>query len=74
MQSVQRVLGRTKLFANNYRSFAAATTFKHADLSIEEAKIRKIKPTTLNGQPFGKIFTDHMFVCDWTKEEGWAAP
>ncbi|EGD72457.1 branched-chain-amino-acid aminotransferase [Salpingoeca rosetta] len=28
-------------------------------------------PTTL---AFGKQFADHMLVCDWSKEEGWAAP
>jgi|TARA_B110000285_G_scaffold144214_1_gene161102 branched-chain amino acid aminotransferase len=72
MHSINKVLGR-KLFANNYKQFSAAT-FRATDLTIDQAEIRKIKPFTLNKVPFGTMFTDHMLMCDWTKEDGWAAP
>ena len=24
--------------------------------------------------PFGVHFSDHMLICEWTKEEGWKSP
>ncbi len=40
------------------------------DIKIERAEKLKVKPdpSTLG---FGKVFTDYMFVMDYTKEEGW---
>ncbi len=31
----------------------------------------KAKPADENKLGFGRIFTDHMFLMDWTKEDGW---
>ena len=41
-----------------------------------EIKIQKIaqpavKPTDESKLGFGKIFTDHMFLMDWTQDRGW---
>ncbi|MBQ9468031.1 MAG: branched-chain amino acid aminotransferase [Clostridia bacterium] len=31
----------------------------------------KMKPTDEGKLGFGRVFTDHMFVCEWNKGEGW---
>ena len=28
----------------------------------------------LKGLKFGHEFSDHMLLCNWTKEEGWGVP
>lgn len=40
------------------------------DIKITKAAVLKEKPdpSTLG---FGKIFTDHMFVMDFSREQGW---
>lgn len=40
-------------------------------VTIEEAKTKKMKPAKGTALGFGKYFTDHMFVMDWTIEDGW---
>lgn len=40
------------------------------EIQVHESKSLKEKPqTALLG--FGKHFTDHMFICDWSTEKGW---
>ena len=39
-------------------------------ITIEEAKRKKEKPFHGESLGFGKYFTDHMFVMDWSKEKG----
>lgn len=41
------------------------------DLRIELTKTPKAKPQDETKLGFGKIFTDHMFMMDFTKEKGW---
>jgi len=36
--------------------------------------VRKIKPVMSNEYVFGRHFTDHMLVVDWTKQGGWEKP
>ena len=40
------------------------------EIKIEKAKVLKQKPDFSN-LGFGKYFTDHMFVMDYTEKEGW---
>jgi len=50
-----------------------STTFKGVkpmEIKIERAKVLKDKPDQ-NNLGFGKYFTDHMFVYDWDKDQGW---
>lgn len=42
-------------------------------IRIEYAKTKKNKPTTEN-LAFGTVFTDHMFLMDYTVEKGWFNP
>ena len=41
------------------------------DIKIELTNTPKAKPTDESALGFGKIFTDHMFVMDYTAGEGW---
>lgn len=40
-------------------------------INIQRAKTLKEKPAPGTPLGFGKYFTDHMFVMDWTIEDGW---
>ena len=42
------------------------------DIKITRTTAPKAKPTGKLG--FGKIFTDHMFVMDYTRGKGWHDP
>ena len=42
-------------------------------ISIERTKTPKAKPDA-NGIPFGTYFTDHMFMMNYVKGEGWINP
>lgn len=44
-----------------------------AKVDIVEAKEKKAKPDPEN-LSFGKIFTDHMFTMEYTREKGWFNP
>ena len=44
------------------------------DIKIERTKNPKAKPADESKLGFGKIFTDHMFLMDYTKGEGWHDP
>lgn len=41
------------------------------ELRIERAKTLKAKPVDESALGFGKIFTDHMFIMDYTEGKGW---
>ncbi len=41
------------------------------NIKITKTTCPKQKPTDETKLGFGHIFTDHMFVMDWSKEEGW---
>lgn len=41
------------------------------DIKVELTKHPKAKPADESKLGFGKIFTDHMFLMDYTKGEGW---
>lgn len=41
------------------------------EIKIERAKTLKPKPAPGTPLGFGKYFTDHMFIMDWTAEDGW---
>ena len=41
------------------------------NIRIEKTATPKAKPADESKLGFGKIFSDHMAVIDWNKEEGW---
>ena len=41
------------------------------DIKITKTDCPKAKPTDESKLGFGKIFTDHMFIMDYNKQEGW---
>lgn len=47
------------------------TTLNH--LIVEKVKTSKISQVDFNNLPFGEIFTDHMFICDY-KNGSWETP
>lgn len=49
-------------------------TFMASDLTIAEDVVRNIKPESIRDYVFGRTFTDHMLICDWTKADGWGKP
>ena len=44
------------------------------DIKIEKTKNPKQKPEKGHPLPFGKIFTDHMFIMNYTEGQGWHDP
>ncbi|MDD7266714.1 MAG: branched-chain amino acid aminotransferase [Lachnospiraceae bacterium] len=43
-------------------------------IAIYKTENPKIKPAQDDPLRFGTIFTDHMFICDYTEGEGWINP
>ena len=41
------------------------------EIKIERAKTLKPKPAANTELGFGRYYTDHMFVLDWDKDQGW---
>ena len=41
------------------------------DIRVELTKTPKEKPADENKLGFGKIFTDHMFMMNYTEGQGW---
>ena len=41
------------------------------EIRIEKNLSPKAKPTDASALGFGKIFTDHMFMMDYDRENGW---
>ncbi|XP_028557512.2 branched-chain-amino-acid aminotransferase, mitochondrial [Podarcis muralis] len=50
-----------------------STTFKASDLQVELNKHPKSKPDPKD-LVFGKYFTDHMLMIEWSQEKGWGKP
>lgn len=44
------------------------------NIKVELTQNPKNKPKDQNSLGFGKVFTDHMFIMDYDKGEGWHAP
>ena len=44
------------------------------NIDIKNTSSYKQKPNIDDNLEFGTVFTDHMFVMDYTKEEGWKNP
>ncbi|XP_068134097.1 branched-chain-amino-acid aminotransferase, cytosolic isoform X2 [Hyperolius riggenbachi] len=47
--------------------------FKASDITIELTKSPKEKPD-VSKVAFGTVFTDHMFMVEWTADKGWQKP
>ena len=41
------------------------------NIRIEKTTAPKAKPADETALGFGKIFTDHMAIIDWSMEKGW---
>lgn len=46
-------------------------TFYAKDLKITPRTVKKVKPNQPKDFVFGKTYTDHMLMVDWSKETGW---
>lgn len=44
------------------------------EIKIERTKAPKQKPTDQSKLGFGKIFTDHMYIMEYNREQGWHDP
>ena len=49
------------------------THILEADISVELTKNSKLKDIDFNNLPFGKVFSDHMLLCQY-KDGAWNAP
>jgi len=47
---------------------------KSFEISVIKTNAPKQKPDVTKGLPFGKIFTDHMFMMEYASEKGWYNP
>ncbi len=45
--------------------------FCRTEIPIERSATPTNPPADIHKVPFGSIFSDHMFVMDWTQEKGW---
>ncbi|ESO91755.1 hypothetical protein LOTGIDRAFT_163115 [Lottia gigantea] len=61
------------IYLNTVRAFSSPSTFKYADLTVEQTKSPQAKPTP-DKLLFGHHFTDHMLEVDWTSKNGWGKP
>ncbi|XP_014405909.1 PREDICTED: branched-chain-amino-acid aminotransferase, mitochondrial [Myotis brandtii] len=52
----------------------ASSSFKAADLQLEMTQKPHKKPDPNETLVFGKTFTDHMLMVEWTEEKGWNHP
>ena len=41
------------------------------NIRVEKTTNPKVKPDFTKPLPFGKIFTDHMFIMNYTEGKGW---
>ena len=44
------------------------------EIKIERTKTPKAKPADQTRLGFGKIFTDHMYIMEYTEGQGWHDP
>ena len=56
------------------RARTKARLFVMQEIQIERTKNPKQKPTDQSKLGFGKIFTDHMYIMPYNKEQGWHDP
>ncbi|KAK1329973.1 hypothetical protein QTO34_010157 [Cnephaeus nilssonii] len=52
----------------------ASSSFKAADLQLEMTQKPRKKPDPNETLVFGKTFTDHMLMVEWTEQAGWSRP
>ncbi|XP_036993591.2 branched-chain-amino-acid aminotransferase, mitochondrial [Artibeus jamaicensis] len=52
----------------------ASSSFKAADLQLEITQKPHKKPNPGETLVFGKTFTDHMLLVEWTENKGWSQP
>ncbi|XP_071065479.1 branched-chain-amino-acid aminotransferase, mitochondrial isoform X4 [Dasypus novemcinctus] len=52
----------------------ASSSFKAADLQLEMTQEPHKKPDPSETLAFGKTFTDHMLMVEWTAQTGWGRP
>ncbi|XP_040313574.1 branched-chain-amino-acid aminotransferase, mitochondrial isoform X1 [Herpailurus yagouaroundi] len=52
----------------------ASSNFKAADLQLEITREPHEKPDPSKPLVFGKNFTDHMLMVEWTEKKGWGQP
>jgi len=63
--------GMVKSLVNTYKM--KESVIKVEKIKIEKAAVLKEKPS-INGIPFGRYFTDHMFLMDYDEGKGWHDP
>ncbi|XP_049977187.1 branched-chain-amino-acid aminotransferase, mitochondrial isoform X2 [Alexandromys fortis] len=51
-----------------------SSNFKAADLQVQVTREPQKKPGPSQPLLFGKTFTDHMLMVEWTKKTGWSRP
>ncbi|XP_059521920.1 branched-chain-amino-acid aminotransferase, mitochondrial isoform X2 [Myotis daubentonii] len=52
----------------------ASSSFKAADLQLEMTQKPHKKPDPNETLVFGKTFTDHMLMVEWSEKKGWSHP
>ncbi|XP_015423449.1 PREDICTED: branched-chain-amino-acid aminotransferase, mitochondrial [Myotis davidii] len=52
----------------------ASSSFKAADLQLEMTQKPHKKPDPSETLVFGKTFTDHMLMVEWSEKKGWSHP
>ncbi|XP_053462448.1 branched-chain-amino-acid aminotransferase, mitochondrial isoform X2 [Nycticebus coucang] len=52
----------------------ASSNFKAADLQLEMTQKPIKKPDARDPLVFGKTFTDHMLMVEWSEKKGWGQP
>lgn len=48
--------------------------FSAKDLVVQRTPVKKVKPKRAEDYVFGRTFTDHMLMVDWSKADGWQKP
>uniref|UniRef100_A0A8C6TB38 Branched-chain-amino-acid aminotransferase n=1 Tax=Neogobius melanostomus TaxID=47308 RepID=A0A8C6TB38_9GOBI len=66
-------LGRLQAVPLSFGCVRYSSSFKAADLSVERSKRPQPKPDP-SSLVFGKHFSDHMLVINWSEAEGWDRP
>ncbi|XP_075393205.1 branched-chain-amino-acid aminotransferase, mitochondrial isoform X1 [Tenrec ecaudatus] len=51
-----------------------SSNFKAADLQLERTQKPQKKPNPSEPLLFGRTFTDHMLMVEWTQSRGWSQP
>ncbi|XP_042556473.1 branched-chain-amino-acid aminotransferase, mitochondrial [Dipodomys spectabilis] len=52
----------------------ASSNFKAADLQVLRTEEPQKKPSPSEPLAFGKTFTDHMLMVEWSGDQGWSQP